>query len=249
MMMLKTVQPITLRNLFDSLKDIIQDVNIKFDSKGIKMITYDTARVSLIDLYLSSDNFEEYSCPQEIIAGVNITNTFKILKTITQNDTLEMSIKNTDEMILEIFNTQKKSSTKYALKLLDIDDDYINQPELGMSCITTMPSVNFQKICRDMTNLLATKTVIERKSNNISFACFGDFANQTTQFECEEYNGHPISGTFSLKYLSMFSKTSTLCVNVQFIHCETDGPILIKYLVSNLGELNFYIHSLITDDD
>ena len=63
------------------------------------IVTLDTARTSLIDMFLSADNFEEYHCDQdEIIAGINISNTFKLLKTITNNDVLKIEI-NSKELI------------------------------------------------------------------------------------------------------------------------------------------------------
>jgi len=46
--------------------------NIYFKPNGVYITTLDTARTSLIDLFLAADNFEEYECEEPIIAGVNI---------------------------------------------------------------------------------------------------------------------------------------------------------------------------------
>ena len=85
-MKLVTIQAAAFKSTFEVLKDILNDVNVFFRKEGMYIVTLDTARTSLVDIYLSADNFEEYECDQdEVIAGINISNTFKLLKTITNN--------------------------------------------------------------------------------------------------------------------------------------------------------------------
>ena len=92
-MKLVTIQASAFKSTFEVLKDILNDVNIYFRPQGMYIVTLDTARTSLIDIFLAADNFEEYECTQEeIIAGINISNTFKLLKTITNNDVLKIEI-------------------------------------------------------------------------------------------------------------------------------------------------------------
>ena len=89
-----TIQAAAFKSTFEVLKDILNDVNIYFKPSGMYIVTLDTARTSLIDMFLAADNFEEYECIQEeIIAGINISNTFKLLKTISNNDVLKLDIK------------------------------------------------------------------------------------------------------------------------------------------------------------
>jgi len=92
-MKLVSIQASAFKSTFEVLKDILNDVNIYFRPQGMYIVTLDTARTSLIDMHLAADNFEEYQCDQEeIIAGINISNTFKLLKTITNNDVIKLEI-------------------------------------------------------------------------------------------------------------------------------------------------------------
>ena len=77
MMKLATIQASAIKSTFEVLKDILNDVNVYFKPDGLYVTTLDTARTSLVDMFLSADNFEEYSCETEIVAGINVTNTFK----------------------------------------------------------------------------------------------------------------------------------------------------------------------------
>ena len=149
-----TIQAAAFKSTFEVLKDILNDVNIYFKPSGMYIVTLDTARTSLIDMFLAADNFEEYECIQEeIIAGINISNTFKLLKTITNNDVLKLEIKSKEFMDIEILSENKKTNTKFQLKLLDINESRIEVPEIDMTTITTLPSVDFQRLCRDMSNI------------------------------------------------------------------------------------------------
>jgi len=169
-MRLVTIQASAFKSTFEVLKDILNDVNIYFKPDGMYIVTLDTARTSLIDIYLAADNFEEYSCDQEeIIAGINISNTFKLLKTITNNDVLTIEINSKEYMNMEISSEAKKSHTKFELKLLDINESRIEVPEIEMTTITTLASTDFQRLCRDMSNIGTdieiTREVIKLSSN------------------------------------------------------------------------------------
>ena len=163
-MKLVTIQASAIKSTFEVLKDILNDVNVYFKPSGMYIVTLDTARTSLIDMFLSADNFEEYHCEHdEIIAGINISNTFKLLKTITNNDVLKIEINSKEYMDIEIISETKKTSTRFQLKLLDINESRIEVPDVTMTSNTILPSADFQRLCRDMSNI-GSEIEITRKS-------------------------------------------------------------------------------------
>jgi proliferating cell nuclear antigen len=246
-MKLVTIQASAFKSTFEVLKDILNDVNIYFRPQGMYIVTLDTARTSLIDIFLAADNFEEYKCEQEeIIAGINISNTFKLLKTITNNDVLKIEIKSKEHMNIEISSEAKKTNTKFQLKLLDINESRIEVPDIEMTTITTLPSVDFQRLCRDMSNI-GTDIEIKRSGKEIKFKCDGDFANQETSIDCLD-DSPTITGLYSLKYLNIFTKATSMCASVQIIQENGNRFLILKYNVANLGELKFYLATKVSED-
>jgi proliferating cell nuclear antigen len=243
-----SVQASAFKAVFEVLKDILNDVNIYFTPEGIRVTTLDTAQSALIDMFLRADNFEEYSCPNEILAGVNISNTFKLLKTITNNDTITMSVNSKEHIDICIQNEAKKSNTKFQLKLLDINEEQIELPAIDMSVTTTMQSADFQRICRDMNNI-ATDVQITRAEKDFTIQCAGDFANQETVIECNDDMGagKNLSGKYSLKYLNIFTKATGMCSTVQIMQEDENRFLVLKYNVANLGELKFYLATKIDE--
>lgn len=245
-MKLATIQASAFKSCFEVLKDILNDVNIYFKSGGMYVTTLDTARTSLIDVHLPADNFEEYECNEEIVAGINISNTFKLLKSITNSDILNISIDSKEYMNVEIVSESKNTNTKFQLKLLDINESQIEVPDIEMSTITTLPSVDFQRLCRDMSNI-GTEIEITREGTLMSLKCDGDFANQETSISCSEESPR-ISGLYSLRYLNIFAKGSSMCSSVQVLQEEANRFLILKYNVASLGELKFYLATKVPSD-
>jgi proliferating cell nuclear antigen len=241
-MHLRTIQANAIKGIFEVLKDIINDVNVYFGPEGVKILTLDTARVTLVHMNLAAENFEEYSCPTEFTAGLNMANTFKLLKSVGPADTLTMNIDGTEILECIIENTAKKSRTTFSLKLLDINEDILDVPDISMDVITTMPSIDFQRIARDMGNL-ATDMDIFRDGPRLELSCEGDFANQKTVLEFPDSIYKRIGATYNLRYINMFTKATGLCSSVQLMQDSSDEnmPIVFRYGIANLGDVKFYL--------
>ena len=250
-MLLKTIQASAFKSCFEVLKDILNDVNVYFDSDGIKITTLDTARAALVDIHLHAENFEHYECDQkEFVAGINIANTYKLLKPITNNDTLTISMESREFLNFRIDNESKRSVTDFKLKLLDIDEDQIELPKIETRVTTVLPSVDFQRICRDMSSL-ASDIIIERNCTKLIFKCDGDFANRTTEIECVDNENFESSlkGMYSLKYLNLFTKATGMCASVQIMMEDEMRFLILKYDVANLGEMKFYLATKLIDEE
>lgn len=246
MLRLLTIQASAFKSTFEVLKDILNDVNIYFKTDGMYIVTLDTARTSLIDMFLSADNFEEYSCTEDLEAGVNMSNMHKLLKTITNNDVLAISIDSKEYMNIEIHSESKKTCTKFALKLLDINENQIEVPDVHMTMNTSLPSVDFQRMCRDMSNI-GEEIEIMRVGKKLKLSVCGDFANQETVIECTD-ESPKMCGSYSLKYMNIFTKATSMCSTVQIMQEEQNRFLVLKYNVANLGELKFYLATKVSED-
>jgi proliferating cell nuclear antigen len=241
-MHLKTIQASAVKSVFEVLKDIINDVNVYFTPNGIHILTLDTARVTLVHMNLASENFEEYECSEDISAGLNMSNVYKLLKSVTSQDTLEIKVVGRDYMDVLIENQVKKSSTAFRLKLLDINEDIIEFPEINMNVVTTLPSVDFQRIARDMGNLSSEMEII-REGQKLILSCKGDFADQTTVLEFPDEPVKRTGNTFNLKYINLFTKATNMGSSVQIMQdSENENmPVIFRYTIANLGDLKFYL--------
>ena len=243
---IRTVQSSAIRILIEALKEILTDTNLLIDSNGIKLIAMDSSHTVLIHMKLESDKFEHFECEHPLKIGVNMLNLFKLIKTMTNSETLTLFIEknNENQLGIIIHNSEKNSQTTYKLNLLDINEDPIDIPPAEFETELTLPSNDFQKLIRDMINI-GENIEITSIGNQLKLVCNGDFANQETvlgetnnglTFTTSQSPELPIQGTFSLKYLLLFTKCTNLCNQIQ-IYIKNDYPLVIKYAVASLGNI------------
>jgi len=166
------------------------------------------------------------------------------------NDILTLFVNKgeTNKLGIQINNETKNSQTIFKLNLLDISEDEIKIPPAEFETELTLPSSDFQKLIRDMTNI-GDCVDIKSVGENLILDCKGDFATQETvlsetkdnnsdglKFSMAANPDKPIQGIFSLKYLVLFTKCTNLC-NLIHIYIKNDYPLIIKYNVANLGEI------------
>lgn len=253
-----TIQSIIIKFLTEAIKDILPDTNIEITQDGIRIMSMDPTHTTLIHMNLNSSNFEKFHCTHKQIIGVNMINLFKLIKTITNNDTLVLFVHKNDmnHLGVNINNSSKKASTTFKLNLLDLNNGHIRIPPAQFSSVITMKSNDFQKICRDMINI-SDEMEIKAVDKNLILTCKGEFAEQETILgECGN-NGisfskgvintdidedlvsdcnEIIQGIFSLKYLTLFAKCTNLCQTIQ-IYLKNDYPLIVCYSVGSLGEI------------
>ena len=159
---IRTVQAGAFRTLVEALKEILTEANLEFDAGGIKVMSVDETHTVLVYLRLYHDRFENYYCPAKHILGVNMIYLFKLIKTMGNNDslTLYLPASNPNKLGIRMENSDKSTVTNYFLKLFDTNVDEIQIPNLNFSNIIHMPSLDLQKICRDM-NALGEKLDVE----------------------------------------------------------------------------------------
>jgi proliferating cell nuclear antigen len=246
----KTVQTAPIRILAEGLKSMLVEMSLVFDKDGIRMIAMDNTRTVLTHMRLHANKFEQYeynhNAPR-LDVGLNTDHFYRIVKTVTNDDTITFSVSRAESnhLTVTLENGEKKRRIRYKLNLLDRDDSDISMPETEFATRITMPSLDFQKICRDMT-LLSAKTVdIKNIGNTLTFSCKGPFASQTVTMGNDDTsdmsitkkeNDEIVSGTFSLPHLVLFTKCSNLSNNLE-VHMKNDWFLMIRYVIANLGEI------------
>lgn len=237
----KTIQANAIKCILEVLKDILSDVNIIFDETGFRILALDSARVALVNVFLEASKFEEYTCTERTVAGINISNTYKILKSISNSDTMTMDIVDNQILKITVHNVARKTTTLHELKLLDINDEGLDVPDIELGSVTIVASAEFQKICRDMSHLSQYVT-IRRSRTTFEMECTGDFANQKTVVTDDSGPDidKPIENVYSLKYINMFTKSTNMSQNLELFMGQ-DMPIILRFCIANLGDLKFYL--------
>jgi proliferating cell nuclear antigen len=256
---IKTIQIPPFRTLMTALKDILLETNIIFQEDGIRIVNMDKSHTILAHLFLQASKFEYYYCKYpKIVIGVNMFQLFKLINSIDNDDTLTIYIEENDyndgivdHLGLRFENGDIKQCKDQKLRLIEPDDDDLELPKIKYSSILNMPSSDFQKIVRDLSNL-SDRLEIKSVGNELIFSCNGPFASCTLRrSECDgnmefiqkQDNDQIIQGEFSLKNLSYFIKCTNLCNSIE-VYLENNIPLIVRYSVASLGEIKLCLAPL-----
>lgn len=275
--------------LFEVLKDMLTDINIEFrsgspnKSKGkdiddgkdgkddkdtkdqdtdcMKINAIDPTKTVLINVKLT---FTKFMCKKsKLVLGVNLGCFYKLIKSMGKNSilTLSQDHDNKNYLQIKVDSPEEKKESEYNLKLIDLDEHKMVIPQITFDAVITMNSQEFNKLCRDMSNI-ADYVEIKCLTDKIIFACAGEFANNKTTYrtradddENENENilvsiNHAstkagkgsdatpkiVQGIFELKHLVLFSKCASLSDDIE-IYMKNDFPLVIKYQVATLGRI------------
>jgi proliferating cell nuclear antigen len=200
---------------------------------------------------LEAAKFQVFECKTPMIIGLNMLNLFKLLRTISNNDTLTLFVDSDDtsKLGIQIDNEVKNSVTTYHANLIDLDQQEVRENNDAFDSFIAMPSTDFQKYCRDMSNINSDAIEITSLGNQLILSCKSDFASQKTVIEQSDTNAVEVSapdsdrivqGVFSLKYLTIFSKCQSVSPQVK-LFIKNNFPLVVHYNVADLGSLRMMI--------
>jgi proliferating cell nuclear antigen len=255
----KTVQVSPTKFLVTSLKDILTDCSITFTREGIKIINFDKTHTILVNVILHAHKFEQYSIlPDKIIVCANTLHLFRVITTMSNDDTLTMYIEKDDyhdgivsHLGLQYDNGDIRQCYSQKLRLIEPDTEELVVPDVTYSTVINMPTSDFQKIIRDL-NGISDRIEIKSVGNELIFSCEGNFASsRILRSESDGYMeflqkpdaSTVIQGEFSLKSLSHFIKCTPLCSHLE-MYLGNDLPLIVKYDVASLGEIKLCLAPL-----
>ncbi|TKA76314.1 hypothetical protein B0A55_04196 [Friedmanniomyces simplex] len=248
-----------LKKVVDAIKDLVQDCNFDCNDSGIALQAMDNSHVALVSMMLKSESFSPFRCDRNIALGINLTSLQKVLRCAQNEDILTVKAEDAPDVVNMVFESSDSDRiSEYDIKLMDIDQEHLGIPDTEYAATISMPSSEFQRICRDLT-ALSESVAIECTKEGVKFACNGDIGSGAvtlrshTDVEKPEKNieinlSEPVALTFSLKYLVNFCKASGLSDSVKLC-LSNEVPLLVEYALSNNSYLRFYLAPKIGDEE
>jgi proliferating cell nuclear antigen len=254
----RIVQGKLLKQIVESMKDLVQDANFDCSEEGISMQAMDSSHVSLVALMMRSEGFDHYRCDRSLSLGLNLGTLSKILKCAANEDTITLKSDDQADSVNLMFEDKNQDRiSDFEMKLMDIDSEHLGIPDTEYKVTVKMPSSEFQRICRDL-SILGDTCVISVSKEGVKFSVAGDVGtgnislknntavdneSEAVVIECEE----PVDLTFALRYLNFFTKATALSGTVT-LSLSRDVPLVVAYGIENYGYVRFYLAPKIDED-
>ncbi|XP_065341440.1 proliferating cell nuclear antigen [Cloeon dipterum] len=255
----KLAQSSILKKVIEAIKDLISEASFDCSDSGIQLQAMDNSHVSLVSLSLRSDGFDKYRCDRNLAMGINLTSMTKILKCAGNDDILIMRAQDNADMVTFVFESQDQGKvSEYEMKLMNLDQEHLGIPETDYACKVRMPSSEFARVCRDLSQF-GESVVISCTKEGVKFSSSGTVGSanvklaQTSNVDKEEEAvtiemQEPVSLTFACRYLNHFTKATPLSAVVQ-LSLSADVPLVVEYAIGEIGHVRYYLAPKIDDEE
>lgn len=148
----------------DAIKDLVQDCNFDCNDSGVALQAMDNSHVALVSMMLKAESFSPFRCDRNIALGINLSSLMKVLRCAQNEDILTLKAEDAPDVVNLVFETSESDRiSEYDIKLMDIDQEHLGIPETEYAATITMPSAEFQRICRDLMALSESGTSQSKK--------------------------------------------------------------------------------------
>lgn len=249
-MYLQTVQGTAIKALIESLKELIFETNIVFEKDEIRLTNIEQSHHAMVVLKLHASEFEQYYCPKQQILGIFLPDFHKLLKTIGNNDTLALYVTHAEPDVLGIHiqNKKKRIDNNIFLNLRNYGLIEFSLPVEESNVAINIPCGEFQKYCRELSNISEIVDIEVSKDGVFSMLTEAKIAKQRIDMISSEESNVNIQimddqfnekmGSFSLKLLNLFCKSSTIGNTLQLL-LKNDYPMMLVYQVASLGSCTY----------
>lgn len=234
------------------------NANFECKSDGISLQALDSSCVSLVSLFLRADGFEHYRCDRSMTLGIDLEAMAKVFKGANNDDIVTIKANDNPDSVNFMFESPKQTRfSNFEVKLLDIDSERVGIPEAKYSCVINMPSVELQRICRELSVVGDTVTVACSKES-VQFSVTGDMGSgsivckQDMGVDEEEMITIKVDGELAFNYalnrLKSFTQATPLSKTVS-LKLSSGLPIVVEYQIEGQGSISFYLAPKVQDED
>ena len=207
-----------LKKLIESIKDLFTEVNFDCSANGISCQAMDSSHVCLCSILLRSSSFDPYRCDRNITLGLKIPTLSKILKCAGNDEAITMRAEDNADVVTYICEKQNQERiSKFDMRLMDIDSEHLGIPDQDYEAVIHLPSSEFSRICRDLSQFGDTVTICCTK-DGIRFSCQGEIGSgsielkETSAVDSKEENevriqlNSAVTQTYAMRFLILFTK-------------------------------------------
>lgn len=240
-------QGIVLKNVFTSLTDLCSDILLKVDHEGVSFQGMDASHISMSFLRMNKCDFDLFQVQNPVSLGLSVTNLNRILKLVQGKDQIIFHYDETSNPdILFVKIKQEQGEFVIKMKLMNIDVEDMEVPEMEFTHIIQMPSKQFARQITDLVDL-GMDIQFQFENGDMSLGVTGDLGETkyTSKGTCQEQS--PLSLRFSTLYLKRFIRAQSLTDTVT-IQLLEGTPICLKYSFLTNSSLLFYLAPKIDDE-
>lgn len=235
-----------LKKIIDSLEDIVDQMEIKANDKGLVIQVMDHMHAALADICLYKDIFSSYRCDRDVILGIPLKQLSTIFKSIVVNESsiVKLSCEDTPQ-VLKLEHIMANSKYESNLTLYQMGSENYSIPQIDYQCSVKMESDQFRNMAK-IVGSFGEHLIFKCEKDEFTLKQDSDVAKnmmniksngESVNIDCTDV----IELEMAMKYVNFVNKISTLS-NELCINLSNDSPVCFSVkLYDSLGYIKFYV--------
>lgn len=226
----------TLKNAFDSIRLIVDEITLVTNNKGIHLRCLDKSHITFIILDLNKEFFDEYQCdaPEKIHIDCDVF--YNILKKANRDDVLELSL-NEGNLIMDL---KGDANRRFEIGLIDIEYENPQPPRIEFPCTINIPSGLLKEYIDDM-EFFSEKLEFIVDEDYLIIRTDGQKGKAETRYLHGESISEMVRSSFSIPKLKEIFKASKFSESCE-LGLGSDAPVRVCFkLVTGDGELSYLL--------
>ena len=237
--------------LFKAIQHTNRMVNLRFSEDGLRVMSMDSSKTSLVQFLLEPGEFESFDCESPRVLGVYTEVLTNILSKAKKTKLVWSSA---NENILTIAFVDDASTTEFSIRTIDIEDDQLDIPELQDDVGMRVP---YEVLHGWMDKVLMAKNDVHFHVTDKVFSCEAKSDEMGTikhtepiQSERIQMSTYKNTAALTLSYyatksMAIFAATSA---SVVYLGLSNEQPSRIRVPIGDDSYLCLYVAPKIDDD-
>lgn len=238
-----------LKKIFQILKDDIPDAVFTVGEDGIAIQSMDQSHVALVNIFIHSSAADSYECQGNYDLNIRCDTVLKVLNCAPTNGTCIISYDDTNHPdIVKIVLESASNKKTFEVKLLTSENnERVAIPDdMDHQCSVMIDTEELQRCIKDVIAFSEDVTIV-RNGDLLSFRGKGTSANASVDMTLRENFEGTLSVTFSLKYLSWFSKAALICSEATLAFDKV-FPLLLHFQ-NDIVDMKFFLAPKMNEDE
>lgn len=227
--------------IFSNLKGFTEYITLRLEEDKIFVQGMDNSHISMFEINLSKEWFDEYSLETELVVGISTDTLQKILSTRKQQHGIMFDNITEEKLTVSLFDTTNTDTKKkiypkeFTISLVDLDIEDMHVPDQDHDVDIEFQSKHLKSLLDEIVMFNDTLT-FTCNDDEVIFQCKNDMCTFNTNIPTDQlsyfsYREAP-KLAFNVKYLHMFLQFNKLNHNV-WLHLNENSPLRCKYLLDS----------------
>ncbi len=237
-----------LKAAVDSIVCLVEEGQFEVKADGLHLKAMDPSQISMVSFTMPKEAFVEYSVPEEMKIGVDISQLANVLSRGKKGEKAELTI---EEGRLVVKFLGDKHRRTFKVPLIETGDRVQREPKIEYKNHAKIKADAIKETLKDA-KLISSHVRLQLTPEQFVVDVRGENGDVKAEFEkgspelAELESSVPAKATFPLQYLEDMVK-ATSASSVVLVNLETDRPLKLEYDVEG-AKVVYYLAPRIETD-